>query len=152
MGQQPNQLQAQPPGLQQAPPVASVEANRADPVKNSILNPEVSEAASAASAAIEAARMTAIDGVRETPTSPTTENSNRQSGISEVRNVQVIARAQAMFDFAGEDEGDLPFKVGDIINVIEFCKFLSVSRLLFKAFVDVVFVLANSQPVLLPML
>ncbi|OAQ36479.1 SH3-domain-containing protein, partial [Linnemannia elongata AG-77] len=28
--------------------------------------------------------------------------------------------AQAMFDFPGEDPGDLPFKVGDIINVIEF--------------------------------
>ncbi|KAF9366035.1 ESCRT-0 subunit protein hse1 [Mortierella sp. NVP85] len=118
--QQPNQLQVQPPGLQQAPSVASVEANRADPVNNSILNPEASEAASAASAVIEAGRMTAIDGVKETAASPTAENSNRQSGISEVRNVQVIARAQALFDFAGEDEGDLPFKVGDIINVIEF--------------------------------
>ena len=46
------------------------------------------------------------------------------SDTSEVRNVQVIARAQALFDFPGEDEGDLPFKAGNIINVIEFCKFI----------------------------
>ena len=59
------------------------------------------------------------------------------SDTSEVRNIQVIARAQAMFDFAGEDEGDLPFKVGDILNVIEFCKFFSVSRLLFNVIVAV---------------
>jgi hypothetical protein len=57
----------------------------------------------------------------------------------------VIARAQALFDFPGEDEGDLPFKTGDIINVIEFCKFYSVLRLLFKVIVDVIFVLANSN-------
>lgn len=32
---------------------------------------------------------------------------------------QVIARVQAMFDFVGREEGDLSFKVGDIINVLE---------------------------------
>ncbi|KAG0353817.1 ESCRT-0 subunit protein hse1 [Gamsiella multidivaricata] len=54
------------------------------------------------------------------PASPTSDTGSRVSITSEVRNIQVIARAQALFDFAGEDEGDLPFKVGDIINVIEF--------------------------------
>ena len=67
------------------------------------------------------------------------------SDTSEVRNIQVIARAQALFDFPGEDEGDLPFKVGDIINVIEYCKCFSVLRLLFKLIVDAIFVLANSN-------
>jgi len=49
----------------------------------------------------------------------------------------VIARAQAMFDFPGEDEEDLPFKFGEIINVVEFGKFFSVSRLLFNVIVAV---------------
>jgi len=80
---------------------------------------------------------------QEIPTLPTSENKD-QSEISETRNVQVIARGQALFDFPGEDEGDLPFKFGDIINIIEYCKFFSVSRLLFKVIVDLIFVLANS--------
>ncbi|KAF9579571.1 ESCRT-0 subunit protein hse1, partial [Lunasporangiospora selenospora] len=42
-----------------------------------------------------------------------------QSTLSEQRQMDVITRAQAKFDFAGEDEGDLSFKKGDIINVIE---------------------------------
>ncbi|KAF9280653.1 ESCRT-0 subunit protein hse1 [Mortierella alpina] len=60
---------------------------------------------------------------QQPPGSPASEAGSRLSTlstVSEVRNLQVIARAQAMFDFAGEDEGDLPFKVGDIINVIEY--------------------------------
>ncbi|KAF9954687.1 ESCRT-0 subunit protein hse1 [Mortierella alpina] len=60
---------------------------------------------------------------QQVPGSPASEAGSRLSTlstVSEVRNLQVIARAQAMFDFAGEDEGDLPFKVGDIINVIEY--------------------------------
>ncbi|KAH7059559.1 hypothetical protein BKA57DRAFT_445169 [Linnemannia elongata] len=60
---------------------------------------------------------------QQAPGSPLSEAGSRlsvQSGASEVRNLEVIARAQAMFDFPGEDPGDLPFKVGDIINVIEF--------------------------------
>ncbi|KAG9321079.1 hypothetical protein KVV02_008360 [Mortierella alpina] len=60
---------------------------------------------------------------QQVPGSPVSEAGSRLSTlstISEVRNLQVIARAQAMFDFAGEDEGDLPFKVGEIINVIEY--------------------------------
>ncbi|KAF9565126.1 ESCRT-0 subunit protein hse1 [Mortierella alpina] len=60
---------------------------------------------------------------QQAPGSPASEAGSRLSTlstVSEVRNLQVIARAQAMFDFAGEDEGDLPFKVGDIINVIEY--------------------------------
>jgi hypothetical protein len=109
----------------------SVEANRADPVKNGILNPETSEAAP-------------VTSPQETPFSPTSENSNGQFGISEAPNVPVIARVQASYDFEGFDEGDLSFKAGDIINVIEFCKFLSVPRLLFKVIVNVIFVLANS--------
>ena len=100
----------------------SVEGNREDP--------ETSEAPSAALP-------------QETPTSPTSEN-NDQSEISEIRNVQVIARGQALVDFPGWDEGELPFKFGDIINIIEYCKFFSVSRLLFKVIVDVVFVLTSS--------
>jgi len=62
---------------------------------------------------------------QQAPGSPLSDAGSRisvQSGASEVRNLDVIARAQAMFDFPGEDPGDLPFKVGDIINVIEFCK------------------------------
>ncbi|KAG0313137.1 hypothetical protein BG000_006010, partial [Podila horticola] len=57
------------------------------------------------------------------PGSPASEAGSRLSTFSvdsEIRNLQVIARAQAMFDFAGEDEGDLAFKVGDIINVIAY--------------------------------
>ncbi|KAF9332494.1 hypothetical protein BG006_004636 [Podila minutissima] len=57
------------------------------------------------------------------PSSPASEAGSRLSTFSvdsEIRNLQVIARAQAMFDFAGEDEGDLAFKVGDIINVIAY--------------------------------
>ncbi|KAG0298427.1 ESCRT-0 subunit protein hse1 [Linnemannia gamsii] len=60
---------------------------------------------------------------QQAPGSPLSDAGSRmsvQSGASEVRNLEVIARAQAMFDFPGEDPGDLPFKVGDIINVIEF--------------------------------
>ncbi|KAK3823447.1 MAG: hypothetical protein J3Q66DRAFT_143193 [Benniella sp.] len=56
---------------------------------------------------------------QETSTSPTSEN-NGQFGISQIRDVQVIARAQALFDFEGEVGGDLTFKVGDVINVIEY--------------------------------
>ncbi|KAF9176431.1 ESCRT-0 subunit protein hse1, partial [Haplosporangium sp. Z 11] len=63
------------------------------------------------------------DQGQQPPASPVSDAGSRHSTmsvLSEVRNLQVIARAQAMFDFAGEDEGDLPFKVGDIINVIEY--------------------------------
>ncbi|KAG0265153.1 ESCRT-0 subunit protein hse1 [Mortierella polycephala] len=63
------------------------------------------------------------DQGQQPPVSPVSDTSSRHSTMStmsEVRNLQVIARAQAMFDFAGEDDGDLPFKVGDIINVIEY--------------------------------
>ncbi|KAF9113999.1 hypothetical protein BGX27_000392 [Mortierella sp. AM989] len=56
---------------------------------------------------------------QQPPGSPVSDAGSRVS-VSEVRSIQVIARAQAMYDFAGEDEGDLPFKVGDTINVIEF--------------------------------
>ncbi|KAI8603021.1 SH3 domain-containing protein [Dissophora ornata] len=56
--------------------------------------------------------------LQQVPPSPSSDGG--ESSVSEVRNLQVIARAQAMFDFSGEDEGDLPFKVGDIINVIEY--------------------------------
>ncbi|KAF9349593.1 hypothetical protein BGX34_001714 [Mortierella sp. NVP85] len=82
----------------------SIEADREDPFKDGIQNPETSEAASAAPP-------------QETPTSSTSEYN---SEISETRNIQVIALARALFDFAGKNEGDLPFKVGNIINVIEF--------------------------------
>ncbi|KAG0197048.1 ESCRT-0 subunit protein hse1 [Mortierella sp. NVP41] len=61
---------------------------------------------------------------QQAPGSPLSDAGSRisvNSGVaSEIRNLEVIARAQAMFDFPGEDPGDLPFKVGDIINVIEF--------------------------------
>ncbi|KAF9934161.1 ESCRT-0 subunit protein hse1 [Linnemannia zychae] len=60
---------------------------------------------------------------QQAPGSPLSDAGSRvsdYSGTSEVRNLEVIARAQALFDFPGEDPGDLPFKVGDIINVIEF--------------------------------
>ncbi|KAF9146947.1 ESCRT-0 subunit protein hse1 [Mortierella sp. GBA39] len=60
---------------------------------------------------------------QQAPGSPLSDAGSRisvQSGASEVLNMEVIARAQAMFDFPGEDPGDLPFKVGDIINVIGF--------------------------------
>ncbi|KAF9895877.1 hypothetical protein BX616_008647, partial [Lobosporangium transversale] len=57
---------------------------------------------------------------QQPPPSPVSDAGSHISIISESRSIQVIARAQAMFDFAGEDEGDLPFKVGDIINVIEY--------------------------------
>ncbi|KAK3823445.1 MAG: hypothetical protein J3Q66DRAFT_143170 [Benniella sp.] len=76
----------------------SVEGNREDP--------EISETPSAALS-------------QETSTSPTSEN-NGQFEIPETRNVQVIAQVKALYDFPGEDEGDLPFKVSDVINVIEF--------------------------------
>ncbi|KAG0337453.1 ESCRT-0 subunit protein hse1, partial [Podila humilis] len=57
------------------------------------------------------------------PGSPLSDAGSRLSTFSsdsDIRNFQVIARAQAMFDFAGEDEGDLAFRVGDIINVIAY--------------------------------
>ncbi|KAF9347146.1 SH3-domain kinase binding protein 1 [Mortierella sp. NVP85] len=56
---------------------------------------------------------------QDTPTSPIFEN-NGQSEISEARNIQVIAQAKALYDFPGKDENYLAFKVGDIINVIEY--------------------------------
>ncbi|KAK3823324.1 MAG: SH3 domain-containing protein [Benniella sp.] len=85
----------------------SVEANRADPVKNGILNPETLEAAP-------------VTSPQETSLSPTPENSNGQFGISEVPDLPVIARVQASYDYKGPDEGYLSFEAGDIINVIEF--------------------------------
>jgi len=94
-----------------------------NPVKDDIPDPETSETA----APPQETRARVTGDVKETPTTPTFENNNGQSEISEVRNVQVIARAQALYDFPGEDEGDLPFKVGDVIHVIEYCKFFSVS-------------------------
>lgn len=36
--------------------------------------------------------------------------------------VNVIARVQAKWDFTSKDEGDLSFKAGDTINVIEYGK------------------------------
>jgi hypothetical protein len=88
--------------------------------------------------------MPVIDDVKGTPASPTSENNNGQSEISEVRNVQVIARVQALYDFEGEDRGDLPFKVGDIINVIEYCKFFSVSSVVVQSNCGCHLVLAKS--------
>ncbi|KAK3823446.1 MAG: hypothetical protein J3Q66DRAFT_437795 [Benniella sp.] len=84
-----------------------VEGNRVGPVKDDILNPETSEAASAISP-------------QETPASPTSESNNGQSEIAEARNVQVITEAQALFDYHGENEGELSFKVGDFVSVIEY--------------------------------
>ncbi|KAG0288225.1 hypothetical protein BGZ96_007975 [Linnemannia gamsii] len=43
-----------------------------------------------------------------------------QSYTPEIRTLKVIARAQALFDFPGEDQGDLPFKKDNIINIIEY--------------------------------
>ncbi|KAF9349591.1 hypothetical protein BGX34_001712 [Mortierella sp. NVP85] len=82
----------------------SVEANYIDPVKDDILNPEISGTSSVAPH-------------QEAPTPPTSESDNEISGV---RNVEVIARAKALHDFVGDDEDDLPFKAGDIINVIDY--------------------------------
>ncbi|KAF9357771.1 hypothetical protein BGX34_009225 [Mortierella sp. NVP85] len=85
----------------------NVEANRADPVKNGILNPETLEIA-------------LVTSPQETHISPASENSNGHFGMSEVPDVPVIARVEALHDFVSLDEGDLSFKAGDIIDVIDF--------------------------------
>ncbi|KAF9153958.1 ESCRT-0 subunit protein hse1 [Linnemannia schmuckeri] len=37
-----------------------------------------------------------------------------------IRTLKVIGLVQAVFSFPQEDDGDLPFKVGDIINVVDY--------------------------------
>lgn len=50
-----------------------------------------------------------------------------ESGDSEITDssiqlLDVIARVQARWDFVGREEGDLSFKIGDTINVVEYGK------------------------------
>ncbi|KAK3844311.1 MAG: SH3 domain-containing protein [Linnemannia gamsii] len=48
------------------------------------------------------------------------QQQQRQQNVPEIRHLKVLARAQALYDFPGGDTGDLLFKTGDIISVIEY--------------------------------
>ncbi|KAG0316060.1 hypothetical protein BGZ97_007480 [Linnemannia gamsii] len=61
-----------------------------------------------------------VENGPDSPSSDAGSQDSDQTYTSEMRTLEVIARAQAMFDFLGEDCGDLPFKVSDVINIIEF--------------------------------
>ncbi|KAK3823444.1 MAG: hypothetical protein J3Q66DRAFT_437793 [Benniella sp.] len=97
--------------------IINVESNRKDQVKDGILNPKTSETTSAAPP--QGTRMPVIDDVKGTPASPTSENNNGQSEISEVGNIQLIDCVQALYDFKGQKEYELSFKAGDIIDIID---------------------------------
>jgi hypothetical protein len=64
-----------------------------------------------------------VENGPDSPSSDAGSQDSDQTYTSEMRTLEVIARAQAMFDFLGEDCGDLPFKVSDVINIIEFSKY-----------------------------